>query len=58
VKGVRRKGRTLVRTLKGGWCRALGLECTATSYKVAIALTLLDVVVKWNATSGDALKKL
>jgi len=40
-EGVKRKGRTLVRILRVGWCRASSLQCTANPHKAMNASLLL-----------------
>jgi len=53
---VRRKKRTLARTLKGGWWGSLGLECTTLSHKAASASLLLYAVDQFYKTVGNALR--
>ena len=55
LKGVRKKEISLGRTLKSGWCKTLGLECTAKIHKVSSALLLLDAIVKWSFIDVNAL---
>jgi len=54
MRGVKRKRRSLVRTLRVCWYKASALERIATSYKAASALPLLHAMGQFCGTSGDA----
>jgi len=47
---------SVLQGLKGGWSKALGLQCIVTSHEVLSGFPLLDVVVEWKATWGQCSK--